>query len=49
MGDLGVCAVDGSGSESSSSSLCLEVGVVASLGVPGTEVEGDDKDDIESE
>ena len=49
-GDLGVCAVDGSGSVSSwivsSSPLlpCVLMDVVASPGVPGTELEGDDKE-----
>ena len=50
MGELGVCAVDGSGSESSwivsSNSLfpCVFIDAVASPGVPGTELEGDDKE-----
>lgn len=50
LGDLGVCAVDGGGSESSSIGssassvfLCaLMVAVVS--GVPGTELERGDKD-----
>ena len=49
-GDLGVCAVDGSGSESSwiaSPSplfMCALMDGVASPGVPGTELDGDDKE-----
>ena len=49
-GELDVGAVDGSGSESSwivsSNSLfpCVFIDAVASPGVPGTELEGDDKE-----
>ena len=49
-GDLGVCAVDGSGSESSwivsasSLFLCVLMDVMVSPGVPGTELEEDDKE-----